>query len=341
VTDALRTPARRIGFAVALSILVHVILLWLPKVPLPRDEARLPPLMAKLEPLPNLAAKPKPPAKPRTPAKESRASPPVPLTASTIPVTEPEVAAEAIPEPPSPPLIEAVSAVQATTTLAAAEQPAAHPLPKHAQLTFAVYKGLDNFRIGEVHHQLEINGENYTLIATTQTVGLASLFKSYQLIQTSRGKVVKQGLQPWSFEEEKITADGNQKLHATLDWTSQKLRFSHGGETELPADTQDILSIFYQLSQFFVSSEIIPLAVSNGKKLEKYSLEVGAVEEINTPLGKLRALHLRKLHIPGEAGFEIWLGLEYRLLPVKLIQTEPSGEVIGEIAITDIRVADE
>jgi len=58
------------------------------------------------------------------------------------------------------------------------------------------------------------------------------------------------------------------------------------------------------------------------------------------PMGKLRALHLRKLHAKGESGFEIWLGLEYRLLPVKYLLFDPSDEVAGEIVITGIRVAD-
>ena len=248
----------------------------------------------------------------------------------------------------SQPAINAASAVAAASAVEtqpvatiAEEQEAAHPLPKHAQLTFYVYKGLDNFQIGTIKHQLEINGNEYTLRAVTRTIGLAKLFKNYQLTQTSRGKADKKGLQPETFEEEKINDNDKQNIKATFDWSSQKLRFSQGGETALPAGAQDMLSIFYQLSQLPMNRETIPLAVSNGKKLEKYEFGVGPEEEITTPMGKLHALHLRKLHAKGEGGLEIWLGLEYRLLPVKYLLIEPSGEVAGEIVISDIRVADE
>jgi len=59
-----------------------------------------------------------------------------------------------------------------------------------------------------------------------------------------------------------------------------------------------------------------------------------------TPIGKLRALHLRKMHTQGEAYFEIWLGLEYRLLPVKFHQVDSSGKVTEESVISGIRAAD-
>ncbi len=330
-----------IVLAFALSVLLHSAALWLLQAQLPHNEALPPPLMAKLEPLPKRAANPAP----KPAAKQKHAVPPEPEVEPASPAPEPapvsaveEEASSvaAIPETTS------ASAVTAESAEVAVENTvAAHPLPRRAQLTFAVYQGLHGFRIGEVKHQLEINGDEYTLESVTRTTGLAKLFKSYQLTQTSRGKVGQQGLQPETFEEEKIMSGSTQNLGASFDWPSQILRFSHGGETALPANAQDILSIFYQLSQISLNREITALAVSNGKKLEKYELVLGTEEKISTPLGHLRALHLRKLHKQGEKGFEIWLGLEYRLLPVKYSLIGPSGEVAGEVVISDIRVVDE
>ena len=343
------TSARRIAIAVALSVLIHAGIMWLPQVHLPYTEILLPPLAVKLEPLPKLAAKPlqKPAPKPR------HAKPPKPAVEPANPVREPDNTAADISEPASLPVIEAASAAESVPSIATASaveaQPtvtieekseAEYPLPKHAQLTFSVYKGSGHFQIGTLNHQLEISEDEYTLKAVTQTVGLIKLFKYYQLTQTSRGKSGKQGLRPETFEEEKFNDNDKQNIKATFDWLSQKLLFSQGGEAALPAGAQDMLSIFYQLSQIPLNKGNVQLAVSNGKKLEKYELEVGPEEEITTPMGKLRALHLHKLHAKGESGFEIWLGLEYRLLPVKYLLIEPSDEVAGEIVITDIRIAE-
>jgi len=90
-----------------------------------------------------------------------------------------------------------------------------------------------------------------------------------------------------------------------------------------------------------MEGEFFPMAVSDATQLQQYQIEIGAKEDIATPMGKLRTLHLRKMHTQGEAYFEIWLGLEYRLLPVKFRQVDGSDNVIEEFVISDIRAADE
>ncbi|MDP1638050.1 MAG: DUF3108 domain-containing protein [Candidatus Nitrotoga sp.] len=272
----------------------------------------------------------------------------------SIPATETASAVAVIPEPESIPAIDAASAVvvtpkpasipaiDAASAIARVEEPvASHPLPKHAQLKFAVYYGQDNFQIGEITHRLEISGVQYVLKAETQTTGLARLFKSYQLIQISHGKAGDFGLQPESYEEEQNVSSGKQKLNVAFNWTGNKLHFSQGGEIELASGTQDILSFLYQLSQLPLHHKVISIAITTGKKLEKYELEIGAEEEIITPMGKLRALPLRRLHSQDGDGMEVWLGLEYRLLPIKFRQIKRSGGMVLEVVISDIRVADE
>lgn len=346
---ALRIPARRIAFAVALSVLAHAAILWLPRVQLPHHDQPPLPLTAKLEALQK--AEPKTViAEPRK--KQKRTQSPKPPTQTPAAYNEPSAPADIVPDAPPPPVAEAAAvaetpdiaeaapAVDAVPVEAADAPMATALLPKQALLTFAVYKGLDHFMIGEVQHQLEIGGDGYTLYAVTRTVGLAKLFKDLQIIQISRGKTGRQGLRPEVFEEERIEGGSKQSLNAAFDWPLQKLRFSHGGETTLPPDAQDILSIFYQLAQLPMNRETIPIFVSNGKKLEKYEFKIEAEEEITTPMGKLRSLPLRKLHAPNEDGFEIWLGLEYQLLPIKIRIIERSGEAAGEIVISSIRIAD-
>lgn len=267
-----------------------------------------------------------------------KAAPPVAVTpkSASIPAIEATSAVAAIPEPVLIPAIEAAPAV------ARVEEPvASHPLPKHAQLKFVVYYGQDNFQIGEITHRLNISGDKYVLEAETKSTGLARLFKNYQLIQTSHGKAGNFGLQPEGYEEEQNVSSGKQKMDVAFNWTENKLHFSHGGETGLSPDAQDILSFLYQLSRLPLHNKVISIAITTSKKLEKYELEIGAEEEIITPMGKLRALPLRRLHSQDGDGMEVWLGLEYRLLPIKFRQIKRSGGMVLEVVISDIRVADE
>lgn len=322
-------PAARISLAIGLSLLAHALVLFAPLVELPKSEVPLPPLTAKLEPLPSPPA-PAPKKKPRPKPAEQPAQPVqenVPEAADEEPQVdaEPQEAVEAAAEPPAEPT------------------PEPRPLlPRHAQLTFSVYQGEGGMQLGEAVHRLDIEEGRYTLKAVTQTTGVVSFFKTYVLTQSSEGRADAQGLLPGKFSEEKKLSKGNQSLSAEFDWEAHQLNFSHGGKAVLPEQAQDILSFLYQLSQLPMSNrEVVPLRISNGKKLEYYELEIGAEEELNTKLGKLRVLPLRKVHAKGEEGLDIWLGLEYRLLPVKVRQTDRAGQIAGEMVISDIRVSDE
>ncbi|MDO8208456.1 MAG: DUF3108 domain-containing protein [Gallionella sp.] len=325
-------PAVRIALAAALSLLIHAALLFGPNlIELQPVEALLPPLTARLEPLP--AVKPAPKPKPHVPTKRKTVLPPAPMAAVTtsLPDTSPA------PQEVAPP-VEEVQAPQAAVTEEA--QPA-HPLPKHAQLNFTIYKGTD-FPVGQARHRLKINDDNsYILQVGINTTGLASLFKTFAMDQQSSGTTSAAGLQPDEFSEGRISDKGEQTLSARFDWQNKQLDFSNGNHAVLPEHAQDVLSFLYQLSQLPLDQATVSMYISNGKKLDKYELAVGEEEYILTRTGKMRALPLRRVRQPGEEGLEIWLGLEYRLLPVQIRSINRNGEIAGQMTISEIRVSEE
>jgi hypothetical protein len=143
-------------------------------------------------------------------------------------------------------------------------------------------------------------------------------------------------LQPEQFFEERAERLSTQRNTVEFDHAAQRARFSRGGDAVLPPDTQDILSILYQFPPL-ANTETVAIFVSNGKKIERYEFEIAANENIQTAMGELRTVHLRKIHQPDEEGLDIWLAQEYRLFPVKLRIIDRDGEISGESVITDIR----
>jgi hypothetical protein len=306
----------RVAIAIALSALIHAVILWLPQIQLPHAKVELPPLTARIEHLPEIQ---KAPAEKPTQAN---------LASDTG--TNGKPASATVPE------LDKMPAMKATAEPAAPLQ-----FPKHLRLTFSFYQNGDSFASGEMRQKLDISSGRYILKATLRTDGLARWRNRVELIQTSRGSIVAQGLRPETFIQEEFGEDGKQSENAEFGWAEHKLRLSSGSDTELPADAQDMLSFMYQLSQIPLNVEFFPLAISDGSKLEAGQIEVGLKEQISTPMGKLRVVHLRKMHKPREAYFEIWLGLEYRLLPVKISRIDSSGNVTEEFVISDIRATEE
>lgn len=342
IPSVLSLLKRPILITIALSLLLHALLLFGPKlIELTPVEVPLPPLIAHLEPLPAVK-KPRPTLHPKPHHKSVIAPIPVVTKSDTeMALATVTPAASAVVSAPveAAPAASAAESAPVETPVVAKEP--AHPLPKHAQLTFVAYLGT-NFPIGEVRHRLDIDKDNnYTLQVGMNTTGIARLFKTFVMNQQSSGKLGARGLRPDQFTENRQTSKGTQALTAQFDWDNKQLNFSAGDHVALPEGAQDLLSFLYQFSQMPLDQSTLSIYVSNGKKLETYQLEVGTEEEIKTPLGKLRALPLRKINAPGEEGLEIWLGLEYRLLPVKILSINKKGEPAGELDISEIRVSEE
>ena len=322
-------PFHRVALALLLSLLGHALLLWQwPEFEL-KNYFQGQPLEAHLAP----------------PPKEKK----------EVVLHKPEkkqLKQAAIPAVPVAPALETgnivASAVAPTLVIAEAVTPQADDttyspplLPRHAQLVFSVQYGNAGFKVGEVKHTLENRDGRYTLHAETQTTGLVSLFKSYQLTQTSTGSVSKLGLRPESYLETKTDSSGKQTSSARFDWINNKIHFANGSSKALLDQAQDILSLSYQLSQMPLSFDTFPIALSNGRSFNPYFIAVGEETMVSTTIGDLKAIPLRKVQSANEDGLIIWLALEYRLLPVKILYLDKSGEVTANMLITDIRVSDE
>lgn len=316
MTAVFRTTGSRIALAITLSLIIHAALLWLPYITLPQPRVDFPPLSVRLEPLPT------PPKLITEQPQHSK-----PASPDALPKSDHKLSARSASKSMAP----------MNKTM---QNTASQPFPKHLQLSFIAYQGGDGLRTGEIRQQLDINDGRYVLRSVRETSGLASLRNNDRLIQTSHGNIDEHGLHPDLYEIEKITAAGKFYRQSLLDHKSGTLRFSDDSSAALPTDTQDSLSFMYQLSQLSINQEFFTLPVSDTAQLRQYQIEIGPREDVDTPIGKLRALHLREMHAPGSAYFEIWLGLEYRRLPVKYREIDSSGKVTDEYVISGIRASD-
>lgn len=314
----LRTPYRRISIAFAFSVVIHILVLWLPYLQWQHTKMILPPLTVRLELLP-------------------------PQTNKSVEEAQKDIQPELIlPENFSGKHTSGKSATNTAVALKKMEKSTStQQLPKHLLLTFVVTKGEKLLQATTVRHQLEIQKDKYILYANRQTVDLSHLTDREKLVQISKGKKGERGLQPESYHEEIIVDGKKQDTDVNFDWNAHVLHFTNGVDLPIPPDTLDALSFMYQLSQVTLGKEIIPVTFFNGIDLEKIEIEIGRAEYIETKIGQMPALHLRKIHQPGEVYFEIWLGVDYRLLPVKFTRVDGSGEVVEQLLISDIRASDE
>lgn len=313
--------------ALAGSLAIHGAALFGTDVELFGGGAEPVPLRVELQPPP--AAPPvspeiahpvaKPPAKKtrlRAAAKTASA-PSVPAEAVIEPVELPMTAepVEAVPTPPSPP-----------------PAPARPVLAAKGVLRFAIIKESLGLQVGRAEHRWEFSEDGrYRLLGVTETSGLAALLKPVRLEIESQGRMVPGGLQPDRLRSRKNGQDSNE--NADFDWAGGVVSLSRDGSVrEIAKGSQDILSLNYQLAYLGRLAEGSQIGVVTGKKYERYELDSLGEEEIDTPAGRFRSLHLRAMT---DNTTEIWIALDRQRLPVKIRFTDKKGESFVQV-LTEI-----
>ncbi|MCK9989389.1 MAG: DUF3108 domain-containing protein [Rugosibacter sp.] len=216
----------------------------------------------------------------------------------------------------------------ASTSQGSGPQAIPFPLPAQGRMRFDISRGERGFVVGQSINTWSHDGAHYRLQNVSETTGLAALFKSAQVVQTSQGEITPQGLRPLSFSNERK----GKKETASFDWQSHLVSFD-GQSAALPDGAQDMLSLYYQLALLIASGRppmaSINLVIASGRKLENYHFE-SLGEETITALGQENpALHLRT-HT-GKDVIDLWIAKTLVGLPLKIRFTDRKGEVFEQL----------
>jgi hypothetical protein len=220
-------------------------------------------------------------------------------------------------------------------------QPLARRLPHKGEIAYALYLGNDRFNVGRTLQSWEINGDRYRLASVSETTGLASVFSRQRMAYESQGRLTAAGLQPDHFTTERVRSGKSEKAAADFNWAAASATIDNPVRSvALPAGAQDIVSFMYQLGLAPLTPGRIELPITNGWKLERYEMDIGIEEMLDTPFGPLRAVPVKQVRRAGQETIELWLAPAYRWLPVRIRFFNREGEPSGEQLVTDIRVSE-
>ncbi len=337
---------KRLALAVLISALAHTLLfgglgLSLPflKKEIHTIEARIQmpkPAAKQVEPQ-KLAQEVEKPAKPPKPKPEPKLEPlPEPPTK-----TPPEIAnPEPVPvENPAPPVEQAPEAEPSKE-----EQPADAGLVlnenayQYVETYFDVSTKIDGSVEGnakivfDVFENNLLEGKQYQLKSLIEAKGFAAVFLP-DLLQTSHGLLTKRGLQPQSYLYQ-FGDKANKTRKALFDWQAHTLQLSNGSEVNtvpLLDDTQDILSFMYQF-MYVAPLEKMQLNITNGKRLREYDYAFEGEENVNSPLGEVKSIHIAHTGLDADEKIELWLAIDYQYLPVKIRKIDKNGKIYEFVA---------
>lgn len=266
---------------------------------------------------------PKPAAKPRA----KKIAVPIPVAAApedVVPAAEPVAVASAAAKQPEPEKVdetrpEVVALAQPAVPIPALEPPKfpVAALPERISITYALTSPVAD---GRAVYEWTREGDRYEITSEAEAVGFVTIFfLEGRIRQKSVGVVTPEGLRPTRFTEYRTGADDE---GVAFDWAGKQVTFERFGKEPrsqpLTDNSIDWLSMIFQLAHVPPQGESFDLHVFTQRRFYAFKLRVLGVEEIEVPLGKVRATHLRHTNEQGNEVVDVWLGIDQHNLPVKL-----------------------
>ena len=67
------------------------------------------------------------------------------------------------------------------------------------------------------------------------------------------------------------------------------------------------------------------IQVADGRRLSTYAFRLVGTETVSTGMGDIKALHYTKVVSGNDTAFDLWLGIDQQLLPVRVSYADKDG----------------
>lgn len=153
-------------------------------------------------------------------------------------------------------------------------------------------------------------------------------------VQTSKGQLTPQGLEPIRFGD-KVRSE----VAAHFEYGKGKITFSaNTPDAPLEMGAQDQLSVFLQLASMLggekervLAGDLIPFQAVGPRSYEEWVFKMGEPETLVLPGGAVKAVKLTRAptgeHDPK---VEVWLAQDMDFMPVRIRLSQPNGDFVEQ-----------
>jgi hypothetical protein len=222
------------------------------------------------------------------------------------------------------------AAAPALAPVPAPRQPAQHPI-RHAAIVYDLRYGENPLRVGSVRHTFDVEGDTYRAETVAEATGVFAWLYGGRYVQRSRGRVGPDGLIPDEYFVMRGKPDRAET--ARFDWTQKKVSFTRRNETEtkpIQPGVQDPLSMLHQLYFYQPLPQTAFLDIATSRKVNTYTYEVIGEELLETPIGIVATVHLRRDDEDSDR-LELWLDPRRGYLPMKLYFVDRKGTIFEQV----------
>lgn len=207
------------------------------------------------------------------------------------------------------------------------------PLTANAELPaldFEYSVSKNDFRLGSTQRQLKQTGDNdYTVQALTKAEGVAALFVSDTVRETSRFQLTDGRIQPLHYRYHKDGKDP-ETFEVDYDREAQLLRHSRLDETPpLQENDQDLITFQLAMMRDLQQSvRKLEYRIADKKRIENYSLIPRGEKVFDTDMGKLHTVVMEYYDQKRNRTYTFWCAKELDYLPYQSRRIDGDGDTI-------------
>ena len=184
--------------------------------------------------------------------------------------------------------------------------------------------------MGRTTHTFKIDGDNYDVETVVEGIGLVRIFYGGRYVQRSRGRITAQGFVPDEYFVMRGREDRSER--AQFNWTDKRVTFTWRDETrtaDLQPGMQDPVSVLHQLYFMQPLEKNAKLSIATSRKLSEYGYEVVGEESIQTPIGAIPTIRVRRTD-EETVQFVMWLDPARNMMPMRMYYEDRNRTVLEQ-----------
>jgi hypothetical protein len=197
-------------------------------------------------------------------------------------------------------------------------------------VVYNVYR--DGFKVAKMQRTLTKVADGNMLYSVTKTTGIVSLFRKDKIVEKSIWKNIDGKLMPEFYEYLRTGSKRDRNVTVQFDWDKNQIINSVDGSSwKMPTVDGVLDKLLYQYSIMLdlqQGKSSLRYIIADGGKEKIYLFETVGEETIETPLGKLDTVKLKRKRQDSDRQSIFWSAPEMNYLPVKLEITDEGDSTV-------------
>lgn len=187
--------------------------------------------------------------------------------------------------------------------------------------------------VGESRWELAADKNGlYVYEKHSKTAGLLSLFRNQTVTERSEWRYRNGEMQPHAYRYKRFGREKNRDVKISFDWEKRTVRTTVNGDPwqmTLPDGTLDKLIYSLAMMRDLAQGERnLEYTVADGGTLKTYQIEPVGEETIETALGRMHTVKVRRFRNKNKRQTILWCAPAFSFLPVRMEHREKDGTLV-------------